>query len=152
MNISINSYTLRKYKIFKKKTPTKFREIDSFHFTSFLVWTSLIFLAYMVKRLHFVYLILTDCVYIFIERWKNPHLLNDSSKRDMKSFSSMRLSMNIASVLFPNLKAKNSKMLPRMDSIGKKHALKKYHQFALNTSYFWYWIKYYSSCATAKIS
>ena len=31
------------------------------------------------------------------------------------------------------------------NAIGKKHALKKYDQFTLNTSLFWgkYWIKYY---------
>ena len=36
--------------------------------------------------------------------------------------------------------------------LGKKHALKKYDQFALNTSCFWgkYWIKYYPSCAISR--
>ena len=57
-------------------------------------------------------------IFFIIERSKNPHLLNDSSKRDTKSFSSTRLLMNIASAPFLNLKAKNSKMLPRMDLIG----------------------------------
>ena len=34
-------------------------------------------------------------------------------------------------------------------SIGKKHALNEYDQFALNTSCFWrkYQVKYYPSCA-----
>ena len=40
-----------------------------------------------------------------------------------------------------------SKFRGRYRDIGKKHALKKYDQFALNTSCFWerYWIKYYPS-------
>ena len=36
--------------------------------------------------------------------------------------------------------------------IGEKHALKKYDQFAPNTSSYWgsYWIKYYPSCAISR--
>ena len=39
-----------------------------------------------------------------------------------------------------------------VDCIGKRHALKKYDQFALNTSCFWgkYRIKYYPSCAISR--
>ena len=37
--------------------------------------------------------------------------------------------------------------------LGKKHALKIYDQFALNTSCFWgkYQINYYPSCAISRI-
>ena len=46
----------------------------------------------------------------------------------------------------------NEKLSPEED-IGKKHALKKYDQFALNTSCFWgkYRIKNYPSCAISQI-
>ena len=81
-----------------------------------------------------------------------PFFINLSSLSDLMATIVMNVITKVISLEYAE---KISELMPiwEKESIGKiKHALKKYDQFALNTSCFWgkYRIKYCPSCAISR--